>query len=122
MSKNVSVFRSSNAKTEYYAAYEAMLKKWPVPCQELYIPTRFGDTHVIASGSQAAPPLVLLHSAGSGSVQWFRNVEPLSQHYRTYAIDVIGEVNKSITAQKLSYLRQSTATQSCVEFTLPCCY
>jgi pimeloyl-ACP methyl ester carboxylesterase len=57
---------------------------------------------VIASGSQDDSPLVLFHSAGSGAVQWFRNVESLSQYYRTYAVDVIGEANKSITTRRLN--------------------
>lgn len=102
MPKKISVFRSPESKAQYYAAYEEMLKRWPVPYEELYIPTYFGDTHVIASGSKSFPPLILFHSAGSGAIQWYRNVEVFSQHYRTCAVDVIGEVNKSITTGKIS--------------------
>jgi pimeloyl-ACP methyl ester carboxylesterase len=102
MPEKIRIFRSPESKAQYDAAYEAMLKRWPVSYEELYIPTRSGDTHVIASGSQDAPPLILFHSAGSGAVQWFRNVGPFSQHYHTYAVDVIGEVNKSVTTQRLS--------------------
>jgi pimeloyl-ACP methyl ester carboxylesterase len=102
MSQNISVFRTPESKAGFYAAYEAMLKRWPVPYEELYIPTRFGETHVIASGSQGAPALVLFHSAGSGAVQWFRNVGSFSQRYRTYCVDVIGEVNKSNTTWKIT--------------------
>jgi pimeloyl-ACP methyl ester carboxylesterase len=57
---------------------------------------------VIVNGAQAAPPLILLHSAGSGAVQWYRNIGPLSQRYRTYAVDVIGEVNKSRPTYRLN--------------------
>jgi pimeloyl-ACP methyl ester carboxylesterase len=102
VSKEIRIFRSPESETRYDAAYEAMLKQWPVPYEELYIPTRFGDTHVIASGSQASPPLVLFHSAGSGAVQWYRNVGTFSQRFRTYSVDVIGDVNKSITTRKIS--------------------
>jgi len=102
MSKNISVFRTPESKAGFYAAYEAMLKRWPVPYEELYIPTRFGETHVIASGYQGAPALVLFHSAGSGAVQWFRNVGSFSRRYRTYCVDVIGEVNKSSTTWKIT--------------------
>jgi pimeloyl-ACP methyl ester carboxylesterase len=98
MSQTTSVFRSPESQAQYYAAYDAMLKQWPVPFEELFIPTRFGDTHVIASGPKDAPALILLHSAGSGAAQWFRNVGPFSQLNRTYAVDVIGEVNKSRTS------------------------
>ena len=85
MPKEIHIFRSPESKASYEAAYATILKQWPVPYEELYIPTRFGDTHVIASGSRENPPLVLFHSAGSGAVQWYRNVGPLSWHYRTYA-------------------------------------
>ncbi|MGB9591589.1 MAG: alpha/beta fold hydrolase [Candidatus Kryptoniota bacterium] len=101
MSTKIHIFKSPETKAQYDAAYEAMLKRWPIPYQEIFVPTRFGDTHIIASGSQATPPLILFHSAGSGAVQWFRNVGALSEHYRTYAVDVIGEVNRSNTTQKL---------------------
>jgi pimeloyl-ACP methyl ester carboxylesterase len=83
-----------------------VLKQWPVPYEELYIPTRFGDTHVIASGPKEAPPLILLHPAGGGGVIWIRNVKSLSQHYRTYAVDTISEPNKSILTRPISLLHQ----------------
>jgi pimeloyl-ACP methyl ester carboxylesterase len=102
MADRVTVFRSPEDAALYDEAYEAMLAQWPVPYTELYIDTQFGETHVIASGSADFPPLVLLHSAGSGAAQWFRNVGAFSERYRTYAVDVIGEVNRSLTTRRLS--------------------
>jgi pimeloyl-ACP methyl ester carboxylesterase len=96
MPDKISVFRSPESEARYYAAYDAVLKHWPVPYEELSISTRFGDTHIIASGSNDAAPLALLHPAAGGATIWCRNVNAFSQHYRTYAIDVIGEVNKSV--------------------------
>jgi pimeloyl-ACP methyl ester carboxylesterase len=101
MVASISVFRSPESKARYFKAYEAVLKEWPVPYEELYIPTGFGVTHVIASGQKEAPALILLHSAGSGAGQWVKNIEPFSQLYRTYAVDAIGEVNKSVTTRRL---------------------
>jgi pimeloyl-ACP methyl ester carboxylesterase len=102
----ISVFRSPECEAQYHAAYEAVLKEWPVPYEELFIPTRFGTTHVIASGPQDAAPLALLHPAGGGGVTWIRNVGPLSQHYRTYAIDTISETNKSILTHPITMRHQ----------------
>ena len=103
MPEKISVFRSSEGEAQYYAAYDAVLKQWPVPYEELYVPTRFGDTHVIASGPKDAAPLVLLHPAGGGGVIWIRNVESLSQRYRVYAVDTISEPNKSILTSPISF-------------------
>ena len=96
MPEKISVFRSSESEAQYYAAYDAVLKHWPVPYEEFSISTHFGNTHIIASGLKDTAPLVLLHPSGGGATIWCRNVGQLSQHYRTYAIDVMGEVNKSI--------------------------
>lgn len=106
MSEKISVFRSPEGKAQYFAAYEAVLEKWPVPYDEILIPTRFGDTHVIASGPKDAASLVLIHPAGGGGVIWVRNVGPFSQHYRTYAIDVISETNKSVPTRPITIRRQ----------------
>jgi pimeloyl-ACP methyl ester carboxylesterase len=56
---------------------------------------------VIASGPEGAAPLVLLHPSGGGATVWYRNVGSLSHHYRTYAVDVIGDLNKSILTRLL---------------------
>jgi hypothetical protein len=68
MSTKISTFRSPEGEAQYLLAYEAVLSQWPVLYEEFYIPTCFGDTHVIASGSEDAPPLILLHPAGGGAV------------------------------------------------------
>jgi pimeloyl-ACP methyl ester carboxylesterase len=105
MSERISVFRSPEGEAQYNAAYDAVLNRWPVRYEELHIPTRFGDTHVTASGPKDAPPLVLLHPSGGGAAIWYRNVGPLSQCYRTYAVDTISEVNKSILTRPIGSSR-----------------
>jgi pimeloyl-ACP methyl ester carboxylesterase len=106
MLKKIPVFRSPEGEAQFNAAYEAILKRWPVPYEELYLRTRFGDTHVVASGSKDAAPLILLHPAGGGAAMWCRNVGPFSQQYRVYAIDTISEANKSILTHPISFRHQ----------------
>jgi pimeloyl-ACP methyl ester carboxylesterase len=101
MPEKISIFRSPGIKAEYDAAYAEALKLWPVPYDDFYISTRFGDTHVIASGSKEASPVVLFHPAGCGAPIWCRNTGLLSQHYRIFAVDVMGEVNKSIPTRRI---------------------
>jgi len=96
MSEKIPIFKSPEIEAEYNAIYESALKLWPVPYDESYISTRFGETHVIASGPENAPSLVLFQPAGAGAAIWYRNVGTLSQYYRVYAVDTISEVNKSI--------------------------
>lgn len=94
-------FRSEEGRAEYLAAYDAVLEQWPVPYEELDLPTRFGTTHVVASGPPDAPPLVLLPSLAAGTPVWRPNIAALSAHYRTYAVDVIGQPGKSVQTKKM---------------------
>jgi pimeloyl-ACP methyl ester carboxylesterase len=90
-----SVFTSSRGEAEIDRAYRAIVDTWPVGHQELFIPTSFGETHVLASGPTDAPPVVFLHALFATATSWYRNVEAFSDHYRTYCVDVIGEANMS---------------------------
>ncbi len=71
--------------------YRELLTLWPVANEQLRVATSQGETFVIASGDKAAPPLVLLHGAGSNSLSWLRDVADWSKHFRVYTVDVIGE-------------------------------
>jgi pimeloyl-ACP methyl ester carboxylesterase len=75
--------------------YREILALWPVANEQLRLATSQGETFVIASGiasgDEAAPPLVLLHGAGSNALSWLRDVAEWAKHFRVYAVDVIGE-------------------------------
>jgi pimeloyl-ACP methyl ester carboxylesterase len=95
MSSKLSSFTSSKGEAEYLSDYDSVLKLWPVPFEEYDIMTRFGVTHVIASGPNGSPSLLLLHATGTSSTMWFPNIGALSRVYRVYAVDIIGEPGKS---------------------------
>jgi pimeloyl-ACP methyl ester carboxylesterase len=59
------------------------------------VPTRYGNTHVIASGDPASSPLVMLHPAAVGGFVWSSIIAPLSHSHRVYALDTIGDLGKS---------------------------
>jgi pimeloyl-ACP methyl ester carboxylesterase len=107
-------FKTSTGKAAFLAAYDATLKRWPVPCDEFDVPTRFGTTHVITSGPKDAPPLVLLHGYMATSVMWGLNIGDFSQRYRVYAIDTMGQPSKTIPGEPIAsaadYVTWLTAT------------
>jgi pimeloyl-ACP methyl ester carboxylesterase len=100
------MFKSDAGKTRYLAAYDAVLQDWPVPYEEIDLPTRLGSTHVIASGAPDAPALVLLPSFCGSATVWRPNVAELSHHYRTYAVDVIGQAGKSVATKRVRNRRE----------------
>ena len=96
-SKSFPAFASAIGHARFVAAYDAVLEDWPVPFEELEVPTQSGVTHVIASGPLGAPPLILLPSFSGTATVWRLNMEGLSRHFRCYAVDVIGQPGKSTT-------------------------
>jgi len=95
MTETLSVFSTQQHLKEFSAAYQSVLQQWTAPYEEKYIPTSFGETHVIVSGSEDAPPILFLHAFFATAAVWYPNAGALSQGYRTYAVDVLGEANLS---------------------------
>jgi pimeloyl-ACP methyl ester carboxylesterase len=96
-----SPFKSAEGQAQYLAAYQASLRLWPVPYQAMDIPGRFGCTHLVASGPQGAPVLVLLHGYFASLTMWSPNIADLSRDYRVYAVDVMGQPSRSIPGQPI---------------------
>jgi pimeloyl-ACP methyl ester carboxylesterase len=89
------IYRTEAGRQRIMAAYgDAMVHHWP-PHASLRVPTRHGETAVFALGDPAAPPLVLLHGAGSNSATWAGDAPAFAEHFRVYAVDLIGEPTQS---------------------------
>jgi pimeloyl-ACP methyl ester carboxylesterase len=88
-------YKSPEGEAAYLAAYEAALRFWPVPYDEIGVPTRFGRTYVVVSGPKDAPPIVLLHGFFTTLLLWTPNIADLAQGHRVYAIDLMGNRNRS---------------------------
>jgi pimeloyl-ACP methyl ester carboxylesterase len=89
------LFSSADGESAYLDAYNSLLASWPVEPQSVYVPTRFGRTHVLVTGPVDAAPLVLLHAVSVSSAAWFSNVGPLAEHFRVYAVDAMGDCGRS---------------------------
>jgi pimeloyl-ACP methyl ester carboxylesterase len=95
MEETVSVFKSPDGEAENLAAYENALSHWPVPYEELDLPTQFGITHIIVSGPISGKPVFLLHGQDSCAISWIYNAAGLSRAFRIFAVDTIGDIGKS---------------------------
>lgn len=92
---STSLYKTPQGERAVMAAYNAALNNWPVPHDTCLIPTRHGETFVIASGETHQPAMLLLHGAGGNSSMWTQDVKAYSEHFRVYAVDLIGEAGKS---------------------------
>jgi pimeloyl-ACP methyl ester carboxylesterase len=85
------IYKSEKGRAEVEAKYREILAFWPVANTQKTVPTREGDTFVIASGPENAPPLLLLHGSAANASSFIGDVATWSKAFRVYAIDMIGE-------------------------------
>ncbi|MFI7090002.1 alpha/beta fold hydrolase [Streptomyces lydicus] len=85
------IYKSEAGARELQRRYREALDAWPVPAEHLRVPTREGETFVVVSGPEDAPPVVLLHGAGANTTMWQEDITTWGRHFRTYALDLVGE-------------------------------
>lgn len=96
-------FRSAKDKATYLASNEKLTKKyWPIESETRLVETSFGKTFVRISGQDHAPPLVLLPGGNNTSLMWWQNIETLSRHYKTYALDNIADLGRGIPKKDIA--------------------
>lgn len=107
---NHALFKSKKEELKYVQAYNKSLALWPVPFEEINIPTSFGTAHVIVSGPKNGEPLVLLHGMDATSTMWYPNIKSYAKEYRIYAIDYIMEAGKSVLKENKNLSSDEIAT------------
>lgn len=75
--------------------YAAGVATSAVPYESMIVPTRFGETHLLAAGPKDAPPVVLLHGMEGTGLSWKPQINTLASSFRLYALDIIGSCGKS---------------------------
>ncbi|MDJ0401048.1 alpha/beta fold hydrolase [Rhodococcus rhodochrous] len=90
-------FDESDEGRAFHAAYDALLAKWPHGTVIHDLDSRFGTTRVTEYGPPGAPPVLLLPGAGATSMVWFANAAALGEAHRLLAVDIIGDVGRSVT-------------------------
>ena len=102
-------FRSTDARDRYLDFYDSQFESWPVASENRTVRTADGDTFVRISGPVDAPPLLLLPASRASSVCWILMIEHLSRSHRTYAVDAIYDVGRSVNHRPIK-----TTDDACV--------
>lgn len=90
-----SLYKTTESKQAILDLYQAKLDALKIDYVEQDIDSQFGVSHVIITGSETKPPLVLIHGS-NGCAPIALDVYPdLAKHYQVFAVDVIAQPNKS---------------------------
>jgi pimeloyl-ACP methyl ester carboxylesterase len=89
------IYKTPEGENEIRALYDEALVGLGSTFDSLTVGTRFGDTHVLAVGSEDAPPAVFLPGGNflnPTCLKWFL---PLAERHRLYAPDIVGQPGRS---------------------------
>ena len=89
------VYRSAAGREAVLAAYKSQAARIPFAFETAFVPTSFGMTHVVQTGPDHAPPIVVVSGVNFGAfftVEWLTSLVPL---FRVIIPDIVGQPNLS---------------------------
>ena len=89
------LFKTEEGKQAVFDFYDNLLADWGMDYEAQFVPTEFGETHVISVGENGAPPLVLLHGSSSNATMWLADMKVFAKDFRVHAVDIVGQPGKS---------------------------
>ena len=94
-----SIYRTPDGRVEIQALYDEALAALDRRPESLSVGTRYGDTHVLAVGAEDGPPVVFLPGGNFLSPTCLRWFLPLSERYRLFTPDIVGQPGRSSQAR-----------------------
>ncbi|GAB5551836.1 MAG: enantioselective carboxylesterase CesB [Saprospiraceae bacterium] len=90
-----SLYKSEIGKREIFELYDQKLSSLAIDYQSKTLDTSFGKTHVLITGNEKAPPLMILHGSNGCAPIGLETYPELSKAFRVFAVDVLAQPNKS---------------------------
>lgn len=93
--EQLALYKSEEGYAKLMDWYDNVVAKIKTPVESVYVDTRFGPTHMLAAGRPNAEPLLLIPGVAGSAPLYRRALEPLSKHFRVYALDIVGQPGRS---------------------------
>lgn len=88
-------FKSEIGKREILDLYNQKLHELEIEYSTQVVETSFGSTHVIVTGNERNPPMIVVHGSNACAPIALETYPMLSTHFRVYTVDVLAQPNKS---------------------------
>ena len=95
ITKHTPLFSTRYGHTAMMKWYARALERLDLEHESVTVPTRYGETHLVATGPKDAPPVVLLHGMEGNAASWRHQLADLHRDFRLYALDILGSAGKS---------------------------
>jgi pimeloyl-ACP methyl ester carboxylesterase len=90
-----SLFKSEVGKKEIFSLYDEKLAELNIDYKYETVATSFGKTNIIVTGNPENPPLIIVHGSNGCAPIGLETYPNLSEKYQVFAVDVLGQPNKS---------------------------
>lgn len=91
----MSLYKNPEAQQTMMRLYDEKLAACGIEYESVYVDTPAGKTHVIISGDEKLPPLVVFHGINAGAPLAIEAIKHLNQTHRIYGIDTVGQATRS---------------------------
>lgn len=89
------IYNTPQGKQKIIALYDAQLSRIKTPYQDIYIDTTFGKTHLVETGNQDGPALLVFHGGNATTAYNLLACAFLLDDFHIYAVDTVGHPGKS---------------------------
>lgn len=89
------LFKSESGKKRIIDLYNQKLDALKIEASSFYLDTSFGKTHILKTGREDAPPLILIHGSNGCAPIALDCYPNLSSTYQVFTLDVLAQPNKS---------------------------
>ena len=89
------LFKTREGENQILTLYEEKLRSLDLETRELFVQTSYGHTHIIVSGSEKKPPIILVHGSNGNAAIALETYSKLIRSYQVFAVDVVAQPNKS---------------------------
>ena len=89
------LYKSAEGHQKLVDWYETALKRIDADVSSVWAETRYGRTHMLASGPQDAEPLFFIPGVAGAAPLFKHQLKGLARQFRVYAIDIPGQPGRS---------------------------
>ena len=88
-------YKSKQSEIAMLELYDRQLKAFNMEYEDLYVDTRFGETHVVKIGNQTGNPIIVFNGSNNTMPYELSFITALLSHFCVYSVDTIGHPGKS---------------------------